>query len=141
MSTAITVFIVDSDESILRAMARLMRANGFQAVCLQSVDALLQQVLPSNGAVILLDVKTARQFAETLGEPFQSRGLALPVIFLTDCDTNRTRREARQMGAWGYFRKPIDEQALCDAITFAVRQSDTDIEDGVVNKCRPLNGM
>ena len=125
MPKSITVFVVDGDEPILRAMARLMKANGFHAICLRSMDALLQQDLPANGAVILLDVKTSRQYAETLQEPFQAEGLTLPVIYLTDCDTDRMRREARHMGAAGYFRKPVDEQALADAITFAVRQLDS----------------
>ena len=122
MPDSITVFVVDGDQSFRRAMTRLMKAIGFRAVCLQSLDALLQENLPTNGAVILLDVHTARQFSATLQDPFKSGGLALPVIYLTDCDSDRTRREARQMGASGYFRKPVDEQALSDAITFAVRR-------------------
>lgn len=122
MPDLITVFVVDGDQSVRRAMTRLMKAVGFRAVCLQSLDALLQENLPTNGAVILLDVHTAKQFSATLQEPFKSGGLTLPVIYLTDCDSERTRREARQMGASGYFRKPVDEQALSDAITFAVRR-------------------
>ena len=138
MPESIIVFVVDSDESILRAMARLMRANGFDAVCLQNMEALLQQDLPSSGAVILLDVKTSRQYAETLQKPFQAQGLSLPVIYLTDCDTDRMRREAKGMGAAGYFRKPVDEQALADAITFAVRQLDSGNPDGMSSLSCPL---
>lgn len=141
MSTAITVFVVDNDEAILRAMERLMRANGFRAICFQSMGALLQKDLPSNGAVLLLDVKTVRQFAETLQEPFQSRGLTLPVIFLTDCDTQRTRQEARHMGANGFFRKPVDEQALCDAINFAADQTEPAGTDKEPDLNRPSNAL
>lgn len=126
MSTPTTVFVVDSDESVLRAMARLMKASGYRAICMRSMDALLEQDLPSRGAVILLDVTTARQYSQTLHEPFQTRDVTLPVIYLTDCDTDRTRREARIMGAAGYFRKPLDEHALFDAISFVVRRSDPD---------------
>jgi FixJ family two-component response regulator len=121
MSAPITVFVVDSDESVLRAMARLMKASGFNGICLRSMEALMEQDLPSSNAVILLDVRTARQFAETLQTPFLEGKLTLPVIYLTDCGTRRTQAEARRMGAAGYYRKPIDEQALSDAIRFAVQ--------------------
>lgn len=123
MPDSIIVFVIDGDESVRRAMARLMKAIGFKAVCLPSLDALLLEDLPANGAVILLDVRTAMKFSATLQEPFKAGGLDLPVIYLTDCDSERTRREARQMGAAGYFRKPVDEHALSDAITFAVRRN------------------
>jgi FixJ family two-component response regulator len=46
----------------------------------------------------------------------------MPVIYLTDCDTERMRCKLRSQGAAGYFRKPVDQQALVDAITFATQQ-------------------
>jgi len=125
MLEPITVFIVDGDESVRRAMARLMRANGFQAVCEESVDSLLQRNLPANEAILLVDVKTARESESSLHEHLATRGSKLPVIFLTDCDTESTRRQAMLEGAASYFRKPVDGQALMDAITFAVQQNTT----------------
>jgi len=141
MPDLITVFVVDGDQSVRRAMSRLMRAVGFRAVCLNSLDALLQENLPTSGAIILLDVDTARQFSVALQEPFKSGGLTLPVIFLTDCDSERTRREARQMGASGYFRKPVDEQALSDAITFAVRRKTNHDMNERATTSHSSNGM
>lgn len=122
MPVSITVFVVDSDDSVRRAMARLMKADGFRAVCVSSVEALFQQDLTASEALLLIDVRTARQSETSLHEELGARGLNPPVIYLTDCDTERSRRKARLMGAAGYFRKPVDEQALSDAITFAVQQ-------------------
>ena len=121
MHESITVFVVDSDESIRRAMARLMRADGFQAVCVNSIEALLQQDLPASGIVLLVDERTARQSGASLHDQLNARGLSPPVIYLTDCDTERTRLHAKHMGAAGCFRKPVDEHALFDAISFAVQ--------------------
>ena len=47
-------------------------------------------------------------------------GHHLPVIFVTAHDTPETRDLALRYGASSYFRKPVDEQALLDAITWAV---------------------
>ena len=123
MSASITVFVVDSDDSVRRAMARVMKAGGFRAVCVSSVEALFQQDLTASEALLLVDVRTARQSAKLLHEELGARGLNLPVIYLTDCDTERSRIKATLLGAAGYFRKPVDEQALSDAITFAVQRS------------------
>ena len=120
---SITVYVLDRDESTRRAMARLMRADGFNAVCVASVDALLQQAIPADHAVLLVDVSTEQQSARSLHEHLNARGLHSPVIYLTDCDTENSRLQASRKGAVGYFRKPVDEQALADAITFADQQT------------------
>ena len=127
MALPITVFIVDDDESSQRAMSRLMRAAHFQPVCANSVKELMAKQLPSHEAVIIADVTATRQYAETLPKQLHESGRSLPVIYLTDCDTEHTRKEARRVGAAGYFRKPVDEQALVDAITFAVRHSTAEL--------------
>lgn len=121
MPESITVLIVDGDESVRRALARMMRAGGFESVCVDSVDSLLQQDLPASAAVLLIDVKTARQSGISLHEQLDARALKLPVIYLTDCETERSRSQAKLLGAAGYFRKPVDDQALLDAITFAIQ--------------------
>lgn len=125
LSSAITVFLIDDDESVLRAMARLMKAVQFQAICLHAVDELLTHQLPAEGAVIVADVSTARAGMATFTRQLHGLNQGLPVIYVTDFDTDYTREEARRAGAAGYFRKPVDEQALVDAITFAVKQSTT----------------
>lgn len=121
MPGSITVFIVDRDASVLRAMARLMRADGFHAVCVDSIEALFQQDLAVRKAVLLVDVGTAHHCSRSVHAQLHDRGLSTPVIYLTDFDTDGMRREARNQGAAGYFRKPVDEQALVDAITFAAQ--------------------
>jgi len=47
------------------------------------------------------------------------RGIDIPVIFLTAFDSNEVRQQARKAGAAGYFRKPVDDQALLDTIRWA----------------------
>jgi FixJ family two-component response regulator len=47
-------------------------------------------------------------------------GHHVPVIFVTAHDTPETRQRAQSVGAAGYFRKPVDDQALLDAIAWAI---------------------
>ena len=48
------------------------------------------------------------------------RGFRLPVIFITGFDDEEARSQAGKSGAFGYFRKPVDDQALLDAIHLAL---------------------
>ena len=47
---------------------------------------------------------------------------SLPVILLTAHDTEEMRASAHEAGAAGYFRKPVDTQALLDAIQWSLNQ-------------------
>lgn len=47
-------------------------------------------------------------------------GRRLPVIFLSAHDSDAERAMARNVGAAGYFGKPVDGQALLDAIAWAL---------------------
>jgi FixJ family two-component response regulator len=54
------------------------------------------------------------------------RGIRLPVIAVSARDDEATRHEARQLGAKFFFRKPVDDRTLIDAIDWAV-SSDPDM--------------
>ena len=41
------------------------------------------------------------------------------MIFVTGQDTPENRDRAQRLGAAAYFRKPVDDQALLDAIAWA----------------------
>ncbi len=123
MGARTTVFIVDRDESVRRALCRLMEKARFDTVCLDSMDALLAEDLPEDNAVIVADVQSVCGNNEPLPACLHGKDTSLPVIYTTDYDTMRARREARRLGAAGYFRRPLDQQALVDAIQFAATQS------------------
>jgi len=42
------------------------------------------------------------------------------VIAVSARDDSDTRNMARQLGAWYFFRKPVDDQALIDAIQWVL---------------------
>ncbi len=48
-------------------------------------------------------------------------GSDLPVIFITGFDLPETRHQAKISEAAGYFRKPIDDQALDQALLDSIQ--------------------
>jgi FixJ family two-component response regulator len=54
-----------------------------------------------------------------LSRKLRDDGVDAAFIFLTAHDTPEARREAMECGGVAYYRKPVDDQALIDAIHWA----------------------
>jgi len=50
------------------------------------------------------------------------QGIRIPVIVISASDDAQVREQARELGVVAFFRKPIDDQALLDAISWAISQ-------------------
>jgi FixJ family two-component response regulator len=49
-----------------------------------------------------------------------SEGIQIPVIVISASDDVQVREHARELGAQVFFRKPVDDQALLDAVWWAI---------------------
>ena len=123
-----TVFVVDDDESVRNSLGRLMRAEGFKVRLFESPERFLAEVTSMPSACVLLDLTLPRINGLEVQRRLNERGIRLPVIAVSARDDDATRREARQLGARLFLRKPVDDRTLIDAIDWVVTEdSDTDI--------------
>jgi len=121
MSTApIQVYIVDDETSICTAYARLARSAEMQPRAFSSVEEFIGAELPDENACVISDVQFPGKSGLELPVLLDRAGRHLPVIFVTAHDTPETRDRAQQAGATAYFTKPVDAQALLDAIRWAL---------------------
>ena len=74
-------------------------------------------------ACMIVDIKMQGMSGLELQEELRAKGFDLPVIFITGFDSPETREQAKKSGAAGYFRKPMDDQALMDSIQWAFAKS------------------
>ena len=114
------IAIVDDDASLRRAMARLLRAMGWQAVTFASAEAFLQADLQISPACLMLDLELPGMSSIALLEHLGALGSKLPVILMTDRENAQMRLRAAQMGVVAYLRKPLDEQNLLQALRRAL---------------------
>ena len=114
------VYIIDDDESVHRALARLLRSAGFEPRTFASVEAFTASGVDCSSGCVLADISMPGCGGLDLPKHLRRMGCQLPVIFLTAQDTETTRAAARRAGAAGFFRKPVDDQALIDAIEWAL---------------------
>jgi FixJ family two-component response regulator len=120
MRTAKTllVYIVDDDESVRTGLSRLMRSVGFEAKAFESAEALLKNLQAERPACVLLDITMPGASGLDVQARLKEKGMNLPVIAVSARDDEETRRLARELGVQFFLRKPVDDQALLDAIAW-----------------------
>ena len=116
----IQVYIVDDEPSICTAYARLVRAAKMQPRTFASVEDFLRTEVSDTDACVISAVQFPGRSGLDLPAMLGQAGRRLPVIFVTAHDTPATREQARRSGAAAYFSKPVDDQALLDAIVWAL---------------------
>lgn len=114
------VFVVEDDESVRRSLGRLIRSEGFEVRLYESPERFLDEVTSMPLACVVLDVSMPRVSGISVQKQLSERGIQMPTIVVSACDDDATRREAKQFGAKFFFRKPVDERTLIDAIDWAI---------------------
>ena len=114
------VYVVDDDESIRRAFARLLKSAGFDCETFSSPEEFLSLKRTEKNACILTDVRMPDSTGFDLTERLAACGLRIPFIVVSASDDAQVREMARERGAVAFFQKPVDDQALLDAIMWAI---------------------
>jgi FixJ family two-component response regulator len=115
----LTVLVVDDDESVRRALQRLLRSNGFQVVTFESAEDFLQSGLVQGEVCLILDIRLPGISGLDLYDNLASSGVTYPVIFMTAHDNPQWQEMAEKAGAVACLRKPFDEQSLLSALGLA----------------------
>jgi FixJ family two-component response regulator len=115
------VAVVDDDESVSRAIKRLLRSAGLVSDTFKTGDDFLDmfESIPSyRPACIVLDI----QMPGLNGLEVQQRlaGSGIPIIFITAHDDAVVRKQALAAGAAGYLRKPFNDEILIKAVATAI---------------------
>lgn len=117
-SMPVVVYVVDDDDAVRDGFTRLLRSAGLEAWPFGSADAFLAEVRDLPRACILLDITLPNLTGLQVQECLRERGIQLPVITISAREDQETRSWARGLGAKLFLRKPVDDQALLDAISW-----------------------
>ena len=119
------VYVIDDDESMRRAFQLLFRSADFDVQAFCSGEEFLESTGLSEGSCIILDMRMPGMTGLELQKELASRKIRIPVIGVSAYDDAPTRDLARALGAVAFFRKPVDDQALIDAILWAMGDTKT----------------
>ena len=114
------IFIIDDDTSVRRALGRVMTLAGLEWEAYESAEAFLAAERTCGSGCIVADITMPGMTGLDLKNRLNATTDHLPLVFLTANDSEETRAAARTAGAAAYFRKPVDIQALLDAVRWAL---------------------
>jgi FixJ family two-component response regulator len=120
------IAIVDDDESVCRALKRLVRSLGMEADTFLSGQEFIDliEAMPSFRAdCVVLDVQMAGVNGLDVQRRLTAVGSRLPVIFITAHDEGSVRERALGMGAVAFLRKPFDDELFIRTLRAALARS------------------
>ncbi len=118
--TSTIVHVVDDDPPFRTAIARLLRASGYEVVLYESGEQLLDNAPGDAPGCILLDVRMSGLDGLQLQDRLAQLGNILPIVFLTGHGDLPTGVKAIKAGAEDFLSKPVSKDTLLEAVERAV---------------------
>ena len=110
------IAIVDDDPSLCRALARLLRLNGFAVDAFASGEEFLESLAEQTPSCLILDLQMPGLTGFDVLARLSADMSPIPVVTITGFDSHSARARALAGGAAVYLCKPVGEDALLAAI-------------------------
>jgi FixJ family two-component response regulator len=119
------IAIVDDDDSVCRAVRRLVRSLGMDGESFSGGQNFLDmlEAMPSfRPDCLILDVQMPGMNGLAVQDNLARGGKPFPVVFITAHDDVGIREKALAAGAVAFLRKPFDDELLIKTIEEALRR-------------------
>jgi len=116
------VYLVEDDESVRRALKRLLGASGFQVTAFASADEFLDAVPIDAMGCVVLDIHMPGMDGFQLQHRLNSLGSRLPTIFITADRDAELGERALKAGAQGLLKKPFNDESLINMVRAALER-------------------
>lgn len=114
------VYVVDDDDSMCRALARLIRSVGLTVKTFRSARAFLDYAAPDPAACLVLDIRLPGASGLDLQDALREAGRRIPIIFITGHGDVPTSVRAMKRGAVDFLQKPFNDHELLDCVQRAL---------------------
>jgi two-component system response regulator FixJ len=114
------VLVVDDDDSMREAIARLLGAAGYAHGSFASAEDFLASGAAEGAACVVSDLRLPRMSGLALLAGLRARGASVPLILITGHDRPGLREDALRAGAAAYLAKPFPGTVLLDAVKAAI---------------------
>lgn len=116
------VHLIDDDDAVRESLALLIRTVGLRVIAWGDPQAFLAGFEREGIGAIVLDVRMPGVSGLSVLDTLVAQGVDQPVIMLTGHGTVDMCRRAFKAGAAEFLEKPVDDEALIEALQHAVRQ-------------------
>lgn len=120
------VYLVDDEPPILKALGRLLKANGFETRSFLTARAFLEAYDLRRPACLILDLEMPGISGLELQRTLRERGSTQPIVFLSGHADVPRSVSAMKNGAVDFLTKPVRRKTLLAAIRNAIKRSHAD---------------
>jgi FixJ family two-component response regulator len=113
------IAIVDDDPSVLKALARLLRACAFEAKTYTSARDFLATLPDGLPECLIVDLQMPEMNGLELQRHLARNGLRIPTIVITAHNEAGVRERCESIGAAAFLSKPLQDTLLLAAINNA----------------------
>jgi FixJ family two-component response regulator len=117
------VAVVDDEETVRRALLRMLRTSQIDAVAYGSGQEFLDSLPSCVPDCVVLDLQMAGLTGHDVQQLLTRRAEPIPVVILTAHDSPEARARCLRDGAAAYLCKPLRCERLIEAINGAVRNT------------------
>jgi len=118
-----TVFLLDDELEMLKALTRLLKAEGYTVRAFTSAKAFLESYEPQALGCLILDVAMPEIDGMELQQRLTRSGALLPIVFLSGHGDIPMSVQAIKAGAEDFLSKPVNDVELLRAVRAALQRS------------------
>ncbi len=120
-SGAQTVYVVDDDDGMRRALETLLSTVGYKTAVFSRPSEFLAAFKVDSPGCLVLDIRMPDMSGLELQQRLNRMGSMLPVIFITGHGDVPMAVQAMKEGAFEFVQKPFRDQDLLDRINHALK--------------------
>jgi len=114
------VFLVDDEQSVVTALARMLQVSGFAVRCWTSAVQFLEAHDPQEAGCLVTDVRMPEMSGLELQRALLERGSDRAIVFITGQGDIPTTVRAMKAGAVSFLPKPVQRAELVAAVQEAI---------------------
>jgi FixJ family two-component response regulator len=115
-----TVYVVDDDPDVLKAIERLLGSAGLTVAAFLSASLFLERFDRTTPGCLVLDLALPGLSGLELQRALEAQGSLLPIVFLTGRGDIAASVQAMKHGAADFLTKPVEDDALLTAVLDAL---------------------
>jgi FixJ family two-component response regulator len=119
----ITIFVIDDDPSVRKALSLLLRSEGYDAEVFDSAESFLKRRRYFGMGCIVLDIRMKAMNGLELQDELNKRKMPLPIVFITGHGDIPTSVKVMQKGAVNFLTKPFEDTEFLSAVDDAIKKS------------------
>ena len=117
------IVVIDDDQSVCKALRRLLRSARMEVETYLSGKAFLDDVLERDPDCLILDIRMPGLTGPDLRDRLQEMGRRIPIVFITAHAEDVVSERSLTGDGADVLRKPFGDRELLDAIARTVRKS------------------